>query len=106
MIPFLPLVLVPGLLCSARLYASQIAALWQFGPVIVADHRRDSSMEAIAERILADAPPRFALAGLSMGGYVAFAVLRMAPERVSKLALLDTSARPDIAERSTEREKF
>jgi len=102
----LPLVLVPGLLCSARLYASQIAALWQFGPVIVADHRRDSSMEAIAKRILADAPPRFALAGLSMGGYVAFAILRMAAERVSKLALLDTSARPDTAERSVEREKF
>ena len=58
MTPVLPLVFVPGLLCSARLYASQIAALWQFGPVIVADHRRDSSMEAIAKRILADAPPR------------------------------------------------
>src|SRR5215475_12351808 len=106
MTPVLPLVLVPGLLCSARLYTPQITALWPFGPVTVADHRRDSTMEAIAKRILADAPPRFALAGLSMGGYVAFAILRMAPERVSKLALLDTSARPDTAERSAEREKF
>jgi len=106
MTPVLPVVLIPGLLCSARLYASQIAALWRFGPLTVADHRHDSSMETIAKRILADAPPRFALAGLSMGGYVAFAILRIAPERVSKLALLDTSARPDTAERSSEREKF
>jgi pimeloyl-ACP methyl ester carboxylesterase len=106
MAPVLPLVLVPGLLCSARLYAPQIAALWQFGPVTVADHRRDSTMEAIAKRILADAPQRFALAGLSMGGYIAFAIVRMAPERVAKLALLDTSARPDTAEQFAGREKF
>ena len=64
----LPLVLVPGLLCSARLYAPQIPALWSFGPVAVADHRRDADMSAIAARILRDAPPRFALVGLSMGG--------------------------------------
>jgi pimeloyl-ACP methyl ester carboxylesterase len=63
-------------------------------------------MTAIAARILADAPPRFALAGLSMGGYVAFAILRLAPERVVKLAFLDTSARPDTAEQSAAREKF
>jgi pimeloyl-ACP methyl ester carboxylesterase len=63
-------------------------------------------MEAIAKRILADAPQRFALAGLSMGGYIAFAIVRMAPERVAKLALLDTSARPDTAEQFAGREKF
>jgi len=106
MSPVLPLVLVPGLLCSARLYTPQIAALWPHGPVTVADHRRDSDMAAIAARILADAPPRFALAGLSMGGYVAFAMLRQAPDRIARLALLDTSARPDTAEQSTAREKF
>lgn len=102
----LPLVLVPGLLCSARLYAPQIAALWPFGCVMVADHRRDDDMAAIAARILAHAPPRFALAGLSMGGYIAFAMLRQAPERVAKLALLDTSARPDMPEQKEGREKF
>ena len=96
----MPLVLVPGLLCSARLYAPQLAALWPFGPVMVADHRRDADMAAIAARILADAPPRFALAGLSMGGYIAFAMLRQAPERIAKLALLDTSARPDTPEQT------
>lgn len=106
MAPVLPLILVPGLLCSARLYAPQIAALWQFGPVTVADHRRDNTMEAIAADILANAPPRFALAGLSMGGYIACAMLRMAPERVVRLALLNTSARPDSAEQSAGREKF
>jgi pimeloyl-ACP methyl ester carboxylesterase len=91
----LPIVLVPGLICSARLYAEQIPVLWPFGPVTIADHRQDDTMAAIAGRILAAAPPRFALAGLSMGGYIAFEIVRLAPERVTKLALLDTSARPD-----------
>lgn len=102
----LPVVLVPGLLCSARLFTPQVAALWPYGQVTVADHRRDSEMAAIAARILADAPPRFALAGLSMGGYIAFAMLRLAPERIAKLALLDTSARPDTAEQSAARENL
>jgi len=78
-----PVLLVPGLLCSARLYAPQIPALWPFGQVAVADHRRDTDMAAIAARILEDAPPRFALAGLSMGGYIAFAMLRLAPSASS-----------------------
>jgi pimeloyl-ACP methyl ester carboxylesterase len=104
--PSLPLVLVPGLLCSARLYGPQIAALWPHGPVMVADHRRDDDMAAIAQRILDEAPPRFSLAGLSMGGYIAFAMMRLAPERITKLALLDTSARPDSPEQKEGREKF
>ena len=99
----LPVVLIPGLLCSARLYAPQIAALWCSGPVLVADHTRDDTMSAIARRILADAPPRFALAGLSMGGYISFEILRQAPTRVARLALLDTSARADTPEQSAGR---
>jgi pimeloyl-ACP methyl ester carboxylesterase len=99
----LPVVLVPGLTCTARLYADQIPALWQFGPVTVADHRRDDSMANIARRILAVAPPRFALAGLSMGGFIAFEIMRQAPERVAKLALLDTSSRPDAPEQTERR---
>jgi pimeloyl-ACP methyl ester carboxylesterase len=99
----LPLVLVPGLLCSARLYAPQIAALWPFGQVAVADHRRDDDIAAVAARILSAAPPRFALTGLSMGGYIAFAMLRQAPERIAKLALLDTSARPETPEQTAPR---
>jgi pimeloyl-ACP methyl ester carboxylesterase len=99
----LPIVLVPGLNCSARLYAGQIPVLWDFGPVTIADHRRDDGMATIATRILATGPPRFALVGLSMGGYIAFAIARQAPERVARLALLDTSARPDMAEQSERR---
>jgi pimeloyl-ACP methyl ester carboxylesterase len=99
----LPVVLVPGLNCSARLYAEQIPALWRFGPVVVADHTRDDSMAAIAARILAAAPPRFALAGLSMGGYIALTMLRKAPDRVDRLALLDTSARPETPEQTARR---
>ncbi len=98
-----PLVLIPGLLGSPRLYAHQIPELWRFGPVMVADHTRDETMAAIARRILAVAPPKFVLAGLSMGGYIAFEILRVAPERVAKLALLDTSARPDLPEQSDAR---
>jgi pimeloyl-ACP methyl ester carboxylesterase len=99
MIEPIPIIVVPGLMCSARLYAEQIPVLWQFGPVMVADHRRDDSMEAIARRILRSAPERFALIGLSMGGYIASAILRLEPDRVARLALLDTSARADLPER-------
>jgi pimeloyl-ACP methyl ester carboxylesterase len=98
-----PVVLIPGLNCSARLYAEQIPVLWRFGPVQVADHSRDDSMDAIATRILAASPPRFALAGLSMGGFVALTIMRHAPERVQRLALLDTSARPETPEQTARR---
>ena len=101
----LPIVLVPGLNCSARLYAEQIPALWRFGPVTVADQRETTSIAAIARRILAAAPPRFALAGLSMGGYIAFEIMRQAPQRVAKLALLDTGARPETAEQTQARRR-
>ncbi|MBV9557958.1 MAG: alpha/beta fold hydrolase [Pseudolabrys sp.] len=104
--PSTPLILVPGLLCSARLYAPQIAGLWPHGPVMVADHRRDTSIEAIAKRILDNAPPRFALAGLSMGGYIAMNVVRQAPDRVTRLALLDTTARPETPEQTEGRNKL
>src|SRR5438477_3716224 len=76
----LPILLIPGLNCSARLYGEQIPALWRLGPVQIADHTRDDSMAAIAGRILADAPARFVLIGLSMGGYIAFEITRQAPE--------------------------
>jgi pimeloyl-ACP methyl ester carboxylesterase len=60
-------------------------------------------MEALAKDVLATAPPQFALAGLSMGGYVAFEIMRQAPQRVVKLCLLDTSARPDTTEQAERR---
>jgi pimeloyl-ACP methyl ester carboxylesterase len=98
-----PIVLIPGLLCSPRLYAEQLPALWRFGPVTVADHTRDDSVAGIARRLLEAAPPRFALVGLSMGGYTAFELMRQAPDRVTRLALLDTSARPDTSEQTARR---
>ena len=101
----LSVVLVPGLLCTPRLYLEQLPALWRFGPVVVADHTRDASVAAIARRLLSQVAGPFALIGLSMGGYVAFEILRHAPERVTKLALLDTTARPDAPEQSEARQR-
>ena len=98
-----PIVLVPGLLASPRYYAPLLPALWQFGPVTIAQHTRDDSMAAIAARIVAAAPPRFALAGHSMGGYIAFEIMRQAGARVTKLALMDTAARADTPEQSERR---
>jgi pimeloyl-ACP methyl ester carboxylesterase len=85
------------------MYAGQIPQLWRVGPVLIADHTRDDSMSGIARRILRVAPARFALVGLSMGGYIAFELLRQAPERIAKVALLDTSARADAPEQSAMR---
>ena len=99
----MPILLVPGLACSPRIYAPVIPALWRFGPVTVANHIRNDNMGAIARKILAEAPPRFALAGHSMGGYIGFEIMRQAPERVAKLALLNTQARPDTPEASERR---
>lgn len=97
-------VLVPGLLCTPRLYAEQLPALWRLGPVTLADHTRDADMASIAGRILASAPARFGLVALSMGGYISFEILRQAPERVLRLVLLDTTARSDTPEQSQVRQ--
>ena len=99
----IPIVLIPGLACSPRIYAPIIPALWRFGPVMVANHLRDDSVATIARRILSEAPPRFALAGHSMGGYIAFEIMRQAPERVTRLALMNTQARPDTPEATARR---
>lgn len=99
----MPILLVPGLVSSPQIFAPVVPALWRLGPVTVANHIRDDNMGAIARRILAEAPPRFALAGHSMGGYIAFEIMRQAPERVAKLALINTQARPDTPEATTRR---
>lgn len=101
-----PIVLLPGLNCSPRLYGPQLPALWRIGPVQVADHTRADTMKGIAASVLAAAPLQFHLVGLSMGGYIAFEILRQAPERVLKLALLDTSARADLPEQIERRRGF
>jgi pimeloyl-ACP methyl ester carboxylesterase len=98
-----PLVLIPGLLCDAALWRAQMEDLADIAEPMVADMTHDESMAAMACTVLNAAPQRFALAGLSMGGYVAQEVMRQASSRVLKLALLDTGARADTAEQSARR---
>src|SRR4030081_1143186 len=99
----MPILLVPGLGGSPRIYRPVGAARWRRGSLTVANHIRDDNMGAIARRILAEAPPRFALAGHSMGGYIAFEIMRQAPQRVAKLTLITTQARPDTPEATARR---
>jgi pimeloyl-ACP methyl ester carboxylesterase len=99
----LPVVFVPGLLCDADLWAAQLAIVSADRPVMVANIAGADTVAALARAVLADAPQRFALAGLSMGGYVALEIMRQAPGRVAGLALIDTSARPDSEEQTRRR---
>ncbi|MBY0431131.1 MAG: alpha/beta hydrolase [Rhodospirillales bacterium] len=98
------LVLLPGLLNDPRLWRHQSHSLADIAEITVGDLTRHDNFAVMAESILETAPPRFALGGLSMGGYLAMEILRRAPERVIKLALFDTSARADTPEQ-TERRK-
>ena len=97
------LVFVPGLLCTRELFSSQIAALDADADIMVGDHTQHASMAEIAASILAKAPAKFALAGLSMGGYIAQEMMRQAPGRITRLALLDTNSRADRPEQSEQR---
>jgi pimeloyl-ACP methyl ester carboxylesterase len=103
MSPRTPLILLPGLLCDRALWRHQIDHLADLAEMTVPDLGSDESVDAMARRVLDAAPAHFALAALSMGGYVAHAVMRAAPQRVGKLALFDTSARPDTAEQTARR---
>ena len=97
-----PLLLLPGLLCDARLWRHQVAGLPDTVRCTVADLSQDDTLDAMADRAIEGMPDRFAVAGLSMGGYVALALMRRHTARVSRLCLMDTSARadpPDVARR-------
>ncbi len=97
----LPLLALPGLLCDERLWQRQVADLLPDHQVTSFALTEHDSMAALAAAALARAPAgRFALAGLSMGGYLALEIMRRAPERVAALALFDTSARPDTPEQT------
>jgi len=89
--------LLPGLLCDRASWAPVVPALERHAACRVAEYASEHSLAAMAARVLADAPPAFALAGHSMGGRVALEVVRRAPQRVTRLALLDTGyrSRPD-----------
>lgn len=94
------LVLLPGMLCDRALWQHQIAAFGARAQIVVGDLTRSDTIAGIATDVLVAAPERFALAGMSMGGFVALEIMRQAPERVLRLALIDTSARADTAEQA------
>ncbi|GFE51417.1 hydrolase [Roseobacter cerasinus] len=86
-----PLVFLPGLMCDARLFGPQIAEMSADMAVTVAPITRGERVEEIASGLLDQLPRRFALAGLSMGGIVAMEILRRAPDRITRIALMDTN---------------
>lgn len=99
-----PLLLIPGMMCDARLWSSQIAHVSATRAVHLAPLTGGSSIANLAAGILATAPPRFALAGLSMGGIVAMEIYAQASERITRLALLDTNPRAELPEVAARRE--
>ena len=88
----LPLVLLPAMGCDGQLWAQQVLALGDITHPELGDLTVDATLEAMAARVLAHAPPRFAVAGVSLGGYVALEMIRQAPERVERIALFGTRA--------------
>ncbi len=101
-----PLVLVPGLLCTADLWRDQIQALSDVADITVPDHHLDDDVSKIADRFLETAPDKFALAGLSMGGYIALEILMRDPSRVTHLSLIDTRADADSDTDKKKRQDF
>ena len=99
-----PLLLLPGMMCDARLYGPQIAAFSHERPIMVAPQVGCDTIAGLAGDILAAAPSKFALAGLSMGGIVAMEVFRQAPDRITRLALLDTNPKAEMPKVAQNRE--
>jgi pimeloyl-ACP methyl ester carboxylesterase len=97
------LLLLPGFLCDEDLWRDQLTGLADVADGRVADLGHGDSIAALARQVLATAPPRFALAGFSFGGYVAQEIARQAPQRIERLALLDTSFHADTPERIAQR---
>jgi pimeloyl-ACP methyl ester carboxylesterase len=98
-----PILLLPGMMLDADVFAPQIPALRRLGPVITGDLTGAASITDIAVRLLRDAPPRFAVVGLSMGGIVAMELWRRARDRISHIALLDTTPHAEHPDRMAER---
>lgn len=98
-----PLLLLPGFLCDEDLWRDQLTGLADVADGRVADLGHGDSLAGLARQVLATAPPRFALAGFSFGGYVAQEIARQAPQRIERLALLDTSFHADTPGRIAQR---
>jgi pimeloyl-ACP methyl ester carboxylesterase len=101
----LPIVLITGQLLTDAVWQPLLDA-WADCEVIVADNRSDDSIEGFAQRLLDNAPPKFVLIGHAMGGFVAFEVMRRAPERVAKLALIATLASADGPAQTARRQGY
>lgn len=103
----LPIVLVPGLGSSVRNHLAILPTLWRHGSVFVANQTRDETIAAMAARVLSEAPEKFSLIGHSLGGYIVLEMIRQQPARIVRLALLNTSARPDTpASRAVRNERI
>ena len=98
------LILVPGLICDDEVWAHAEANLSEIADCRTVPADEADTMQGLASAVLETAPETFAIAGFSMGGYVAMEVLRQAPERVTRLALLDTTARGDTPEKAAGRD--
>ena len=98
--PRTPLMLLPAMGCDGQLWARQIVDLAAVAQVDFGDLSQDDTLSAMAARVLAAAPPRFAVAGVSLGGYVAMEMVRQAPERIERIALFGTRASMDVRPRT------
>ena len=98
------LLLIPGLVCDAAVWRHQVAHLAEIAEISVPSVTQGETIAEMARIVLDAAPQKFALTGFSMGGYIALEILRQAPGRVTKLALLDTSARADTPKKTAWRQ--
>lgn len=101
----LPIILITGQLLTDAMWQPLIEA-WDDREVIVADNQSDDTIEGFAQRLLDNAPPKFILIAHAMGGFVAFEVMRRAPERVAKLALISTLASADGPTQTARRQGY
>lgn len=95
-----PLILLPAMGCDGQLWARQIVDLAAFAQPEFGDLSQDDTLSAMAARVLAGAPPRFAVAGVSLGGYVAMEMIRQAPDRIERIALFGTRGSMDVRPRT------
>ena len=98
-----PVLFIPGMACSAEIFQAQALALWPHASVMIAAIPPGETVAAMAAAILAEAPPRFAAVGVSLGGFIALEMMRQAPDRVERLALLATNAHADTPDRAKAR---
>ncbi|MED3726324.1 alpha/beta hydrolase [Priestia filamentosa] len=101
-----PLILIPGTLCDNRLWGHQRRYLSDIAEVNICEVTKGDSISSLAHSILEKAPEKFALAGLSLGGIISLEIMRLAPERVIKLALLDTNPNPPHPDQIATWERF